>query len=160
MKKEQGFEPGSRGFTESAEDPSHPFMLLILFSSSTVLAPVPLCKALVALVALPLCKAIHVEKPSGQEGGSSRRLAHPAPDTSITPPWISQSGSENPILAGLHTAGAIHSTYAKEVLAPLRGGRLQTIQGIYLNPCHCSRLPGSKGLNHEQLSAFRLLCEN
>ena len=98
--------------TNKPDHSSPPFMLLIF------LCPLFLLFCPCARLWLPcpcarlpfLNWAPHEEPPPAQVGGSPGLLAHPAPDASITPPWISQPVSENPILAGLHTSGASHST--------------------------------------------------
>lgn len=129
--------------------------------------------------AFPFCKAGSfacspvLEEPAPEQVGSPPvLLAYPASDASITPCWIPQPVSEDPVLAGVQPpTGPPHITRAVEVVPPPCSGHPHPIQGIYLNPCRpcpCSRqlialmqgfsseLPSIKGLNLEQLSAFML----
>ena len=136
-------------------------MLLILFSSSIGLALMPLCKA---LVALPLCKAIQALplRKAIQVGPASRTsTCHPTLDPSNLFLKI-QFWHLVPSTAPVHQKYWPHSGLG--TCRPSKGSI--SISAIVQGSCPCARLqhspcprlPNSKGLNHEQVSAFRLLC--
>lgn len=86
-----------------------------------------------------------LEKPSPEQVGDPPvLLAHPAPDASITPGWIPQPVSEDPVLAGVQCPmdGLPHLTRTLKVVPPPCSGHPQPIQGIYLNPCHACPIQG------------------